>query len=56
MKSLKVPIYTVLFSPEKYIPLIRNPIGTACEYLGYVRLGLGLKKEIVCFLKRYEKK
>ena len=27
-------------STEKYIPLIRNPIGTACEYLGYVRLGL----------------
>ena len=25
---------------EKYIPLIRNPIGTACRYLGYVRLGL----------------
>ena len=25
---------------EKYIPLIRNPIGTARKYLRYVRLGL----------------
>ena len=30
----------VMYTSEKYIPLIRNAIGTACEYLGYVRLGL----------------
>ena len=29
-----------MFVPEKYIPLIRNPIRTACLYLGDVRLGL----------------